>query len=392
MRPARISPVSFLKLSADVASFYGFRNLREVGRSLKPAERPRVSLAAPSFSATAQLCAAAERTSQDPTLLFYATPSPTALHTRALLENKHNETGEFGLCVVGTKESIAEVTIIKTISTIATEWGVPLARVRLNALGDRDSRERYTRELISYVRRRAQEFEPACREALLSDPFAAHHCTHERCRALLAEGPRSLTFLSEKSRAHFREILERVEGLGFDYELDDLLVGDEREQHIVFALDLREPDATIVGSIGGRWDEYLRRLGGRPQRQGSEGGAVSASIFFRKKGAGRGTFSLSPKSRAPKIFFVQLGARAKLQGLAVLEMLRRARIPVSQSFDSSRLSPQLSAAGGSGVSYVLIMGQREALDGTVILRETKNSSQTIIEISHLPRVLKSLRS
>jgi histidyl-tRNA synthetase len=64
---------------------------------------------------------------------------------------------------------------------------------------------------------------------------------------------------------------------------------------------------------------------------------------------------------------------------------------VSQSFDASHLSPQLTAAKELGVTYMLIMGQREALDNTVIVRSTQNSSQTIVGVAELPRFLKNLR-
>ena len=382
MSTARISPVSFLKLSADVASFYGFRSVRNIERTLKRRERPALR-GAPAYAAAAHLSATkVALRPQEPVLAFYATPSPVHMPERF----SQKETGEFGLCVVGVGESVGEIVILKTVSAIVSEWGAPIARVRLNTLGDRDSKERYERELLSYTRRRTSEFDPTCQENMARNLFAAHVCKHDSCRALLMEGPRSVNFLSEKSRAHFRGILEQIEGLGLAYELDDLLIGDSRNQHTIFAVDLKEQDATVLGSIGGRWDEHLRRTTGR-----KEGAIVSASIYFRKKGAARGNFISKSKERAPKVFFVQLGSRAKLQGLSVLDMLWQARVPVSQSFDSSRLSPQQNAAGSVGVSHVLIMGQREALDGTIIVRETKNNSQTIVAVGQLPRFLKNLR-
>ena len=381
MSPTRISPVSFLKLSTDVASFYGFSSVRQIEQETRQARKPIPRSASP-FAAVTHLCAVRAATPQEPVLAYYATPTPS--HAPKGLNAR--ETGEFGLCSVGGDPSGGEIVILKTVSTIVSEWGAPVARVRLNALGDRDSKERYAREMSAWVRRRANEFDEACRQSILRNPTAAHHCEHESCQSALRESPRSVNYLSEKSRSHFRKMLEQVEGLGFAYDIDDQLLGDEREQHVVFALDLEAPDATIVGSFGGRYDDYLRRLAGR-----KEAAAVSASIFFRKKGAASGTFKLRAPVRPPKIFFVQLGPLAKLQGLAVLDMLRLGKLPVSQSFDASRLSPQLNAASATGVSYVIIMGQREALDGTVIVRSLRNSSQTVVQLVALPRFLKNLK-
>jgi histidyl-tRNA synthetase len=194
-----------------------------------------------------------------------------------------------------------------------------------------------------------------------------------------------MNFLSEKSRVHFRQMLEHLERLGLPYELDDMLVGDERDPRIVFAIDLAEEDATIVSGQGGRYDDYVRRLTGR-----KDGAVASASIFFRKRGLLPGHLAMTPSRRAPKIYFVQLGLPAKLMGLGVLDSLRRAKLPVLQSFDTSHLSHQLEAAKAKGITHLLIMGQREVLDGTVILRKVATSSQTIVALRDLPRVLKTL--
>jgi histidyl-tRNA synthetase len=193
-------------------------------------------------------------------------------------------------------------------------------------------------------------------------------------------------FLSERSRQHFRLVLEHLEKLGLPYEIDDLLLGDDKMPHITFALDLEDEDSTVFGAYGGRFDDYFRREARRKDTTG-----VGASIFFKKKGASRAHFTAMPAARKPKVYFAQLGLRAKLQGLSVVDMFRQARIPLLQSFDASRLSMQLSTAQAEGVSHLIIMGQREALDGTVIVRTMQNSSQVTVPLSEIPRFLKTLR-
>jgi histidyl-tRNA synthetase len=385
MGTTRVSPVSFLKISADVASFYGFRPAREIEK--RAAEVSKVSLrgirTAHTFATTAQMatvCATGE--GGQPVLVFYATPTPT--HMPSHLPER--ETAEFGLQIVGTSESVGEIILFKTIATILNEWGTPLRRVRLNALGDRESRERFMRELTLHVRKHTHRLPEEYRVLVSTNPSALYGITHEEAQAIVLEAPRSINFLTEKSRAHFRSILEYLEELGLPYELDERLVGDERAHHIAFAVDLDEDDATVVGIMGGRYDDFLKTY---TRRVGSSG--VGASIFFRKKGASRGSFAVHTPQHKPKIYFAQLGLRAKLQGLGVLEMLRSARIPVEQSFDAAHLSSQLAQARIQGVTHLLIMGQREALDGTVIVRTMQNSAQSTLPLCDMPRFLKTLR-
>jgi len=298
----------------------------------------------------------------------------------------NRETGEFGLQVVGSGETMGEVLLLKTLAMIAEEWGVKPRAVRLNALGDRDSQQRFQRELGSFVRKQTERLPEAYRDEILKNPLRLYHYTDESCRAVAAEAPRPTHFLSEKSRMHFRQVLEHVEYLGLPYELDDTLVGDERGPHTLFALDFTGGDSTLLACTGGRYDEYLRR-----ETRHKESVGVCASIYFRKMGVKPAVYAAPGRAHKPKIYFAQLGARAKLQGLEVIDMLRAARVPAWQSFNTTHLSVQLATAREKGVSHLLIMGQREALDGTVIVRSMQNSSQITIMLTEVPRFLKTLR-
>lgn len=344
------------------------------------------------FATTTAACASRLSSHPDePLLAYYATPTPTHMPPPGSMVGPFEETpprelGEFGLQVVGTPESIGEVILLKTLTTILAEWGVRVTQVRINALGDKDSKTRFSRELGLYVRKHAHHFDEECRGKLAENPYAPYQCHGETCRQVMSEGPRAMNFLSEKSRSHFRQVLEHLEGLSLPYQLDDLLIGDDRDPRLAFALDTEEPDQTLLVSVGGRYDDFVRRTTGR-----KEGSSVGASIYFRKKGLPPGSFSAAAPARKPHIYFVQLGLRAKLQSLTVLDLLRGAGVPVLQSFDSSRLAPQLSAAREQGVSHLIIMGQREALDGTVIVRAMNNSSQHIVALTALPRFLKALK-
>lgn len=376
MSTSRLSPAGFLKLSQDVASFYGFRPLREVEKLVPTAVHKRT---AHNFAYASTSLAHSSATG-DTAMAYYASAHP--MHVPVPLVAK--ELGEFGLQVSGASESVGEVLILKTVATILSEWGGGITRVRINAMGDKDSRARFARELSSYLKRQAHNLPEEWRERAVQDPMAFYICTEEACLAVAEQAPRAMNFLSEKSRAHFREMLEHLEHLGLSYELDDSLVGDEREPRITFAIDTQD-DATVVGSMGGRYDDHVRRISGR-----KDATAVHASLYFKKKGLVPGSFQLEGPANRPRIYFVQLGLRAKLRSLEVSDILREARIPVLQSFDSSKLSPQLSAASAAGVSHLIIMGQREALDGTVIVRAADNSAQTTLGLTQLPRYLKAL--
>ena len=77
----------------------------------------------------------------------------------------------------------------------------------------------------------------------------------------------------------------------------------------------------------------------------------------------------------PKIFLIQLGEAAKKQSLKLAEEFRKAQIPIALTLSKDSLRGQLQVAAKLGVLYSLILGQKEAMDGTIIIRDMDSGVQ-----------------
>ena len=74
-----------------------------------------------------------------------------------------------------------------------------------------------------------------------------------------------------------------------------------------------------------------------------------------------------------------------------MEILRENKIPIYQTLSKDSLSTQLANASKIGTPYCIIFGQKEAMDGTVIVRDMKTHSQDIVRIEKLSEYLKKLK-
>ena len=92
--------------------------------------------------------------------------------------------------------------------------------------------------------------------------------------------------------------------------------------------------------------------------------------------------------KKPKIFFIQLSFDAKLKAISVIEILRQARIPMAQSIAKDSLGTQLGLAEKLAVPHTIILGQKEALENTVIVRDMQNRSQEVVPLAKLADYLK----
>ena len=96
------------------------------------------------------------------------------------------------------------------------------------------------------------------------------------------------------------------------------------------------------------------------------------------------------QKRKPKFYFIRLGFEARLRSLIIVEMLRQAHIPVYQSLGKEQLADQMELAEQLDIPYSIIMGHKEALEKSVIVRNMDNRSQSIIPINELTQYLKTL--
>jgi histidyl-tRNA synthetase len=136
------------------------------------------------------------------------------------IEREHT----FHLDVLGTTKSIAEATLIKTGIEILREEGFTDLIVHINSVGDRDSMARFCRELAVYYRKNIDLLSPHCRQLLKKDPYEVFECKNEKCLAVKEHAPSPMSYLTEPSREHFREVLEYLETLGITYKIDNTLV------------------------------------------------------------------------------------------------------------------------------------------------------------------------
>lgn len=382
----------FIKIGALTAHHYGFQSIPQITRDprckeSKASSVKKVSVADRKLDAAHGLLSGGICTYYDsrlfgiegPVQFFSFDPVPRS--------------GEIALSlhVVGVQKSIAEALLIQTVRALLTDFGYAHHSVRVNSLGDVDSSARYTRELTNYMKKRLDDMPSTARELMKEHVFLALMNLIEKDHELAHKSPSPLEFLSDSSRRHFREIIEYLDMTETPYEIDTRLIGHHAcYSDALFTVDIQnESGARLEDSpisvTGGRYDEFVRKM------TKTQVPAASAVIVLKERKAP--TRIPNPRTGGmPSIFVVQLGFGPKIRSLMLIDELRQAHIPVGQSVVSDSLSEQLRMAEKHDVPYSLILGQKEYVEKTVIVRDMRSRSQECVPqsslISHLKRVVK----
>jgi histidyl-tRNA synthetase len=236
---------------------------------------------------------------------------------------------------------------------------------------------------------------------LKNSPLRLLDCKEESCAPYKKDAPRPMNSLNPESKKHFKEVLEYLEGTGVNYELNHHLVrGLDYYTHTVFEFErtfteekelpngnIETTEKTLSIGGGGRYD-YLGKIMGSRKDVPAVGVALGIDRILLMPGAENVQSKVQKK---PKVFFVQIGLEAKLHSLTIVEMLRKARVPMAQSLSKDSLGVQLGMAERLEVPYVIIFGQKEAMDGVVIVRNMKNHSQETVKINDVAEYIKKLK-
>jgi len=329
---------------------------------------------------------------------------------------------QWGIEILGDAHPVLDAEVISIALAFFKEVNLPV-RLEINSIGCNDCRPAYVQTLTDFYGQKRELLCGSCKVRIEHNPLRLLDCKEVQC-ALLKEGaPQIVDTLCEACRGHFMQVLEYLEELSISYEVNAYLVrGLDYYSRTVFEIfpgegkEVRggkevsgkdegqadgggeagkagadekaseEPEKLMgaqsaLGS-GGRYDGLVEYLGGRPTPAvGFAVGLERVVACLRRRGD-----PPAPKY-APRIFIAQLGEAARRRAFALWHDLR-AQIPVAVSFSKDGLKAQLEIANRLGVRYAVIIGQKEIIDKTAIIRDMEAGMQEVVDYNKIVSAIK----
>lgn len=301
---------------------------------------------------------------------------------------RYRQFNQFGIEIIGEKDSIIDVQSILVMYSILHDLGLKNLMVKINSIGDDNCRPLYRKALVRYLREKKSSLCFDCQRRMKVNPLRVLDCKNEKCQETLASAPQSVDYLCEECKKHLRDVLEYLDELKVPYCLDSRLVrGLDYYTRTVFEIvSTREGENTgdaLAG--GGRYDNLSKMLGGGETPACGAAAGVERIVAEMREIKAKVNFS-----SVPEIFFAQIGPLAKKKSLPILEDLRKAGIKVGEAFGKDSLKAQLGKASRLGAKVVLILGQREALDNMILVRNMQTAKQVEINQEDIIKEVKNI--
>ncbi len=300
-------------------------------------------------------------------------------------EGRYREHHQVNYDVFGELDPILDAQVIQIAARMVQSLGIKAVQIQVNSIGCPVCRKDYKDLLVNYLESKKNKLCLDCKRRLETSPLRVLDCKEDKCFQVASSAPQSVDHLCDECRVHFKTLLEYLDELDLSYVINPQLVrGLDYYTKTVFEIWSGEEEGRKLSlGGGGRYDGLIKSLGGENTP------AIGFGLGMERLIAEMKRVQAKPyKAPRPKVFMAQLGDLAKKKSLKLFSEMEKNGILVAESFGRGSLKSQLRVADKLEVEMTLILGQKEALDGTVIIKNMATGVQEIVNMAKLVDIIK----
>ncbi len=309
--------------------------------------------------------------------LFYIGPCFRAERPQ---KGRYRQFHQFGLEIIGATDARADAETIACAVDVYRELGLNDFTIRLNSLGDSESRPRYKEALIAYITPFADQLSEVSRNRLETNPMRILDTKIEKEREMLRGAPILADFLDDESRQHHEEVKAHLTSIGLTFQDDPFLVRG-LDYYSRTAFEIESDSLGAQGSLagGGRYDLLSLELGAK-QIIPAVGFAAGMERLIMALDAANLIDIPSPRLDA---FIVALGDAALSWTFPMAHSLRENGIKVGYDLKGRSMKAQMREASRQNAKFVIIVGEDELVAGAAQVKDMDQSSQRSVPFDQL---------
>ena len=303
-------------------------------------------------------------------------------------KGRYRQFNQLGVEVFGMPGAMAELELISMSRKFWDHLGFSdFVQLQVNTLGELAERQRYKEILVEYLTDHENQLDEDSKRRLTRNPLRILDSKNPEMQQLLANAPKLIDVLDEKSREHFQSFCDGLDALQVPYVVNPVLVrGLDYYGHTVFewVTDKLGSQATVCA--GGRYDILVEQLGGNPTP------AVGFALGIERIYLLMETLNLLKKEKKKNaLYIIAVNEQAVVRGLIISEMIRSTypEIEVSVNTAVGSFKSQFKKADKSDARLALILGEDELANQQISIKDLRNEAEQItVDQNMINQVLK----
>lgn len=288
---------------------------------------------------------------------------------------------QFGVEAFGSKDPIMDADVIMLAVTIIKAFGLKGIKVRINSLGDEESRNNYKEALIKHFSSHIDELCNDCKDRLVKNPLRILDCKVDRETNAYKTAPKIEEYLNEESKNYFNSVLKYLDNAGVEYVIDNNLVrGLDYYSHTIFEVEAQIEGfgAQNVLCGGGRYDKLVESLDGPSMP--AVGFAFGLERFLMALEAEGKIIDQPNKAH---LYIMPLGEEAKIKCLKLANEARFNGLITEIDYLNKSMKNQFKQAERCGATYIAIMGSEEIENNEINVKNVKTQKQEKVNVDDM---------
>lgn len=307
-----------------------------------------------------------------PTKLFYMGPMFRYDRPQA---GRYRQFHQFGVEALTAPGPAVDAEIIMLAVTFFQKLGLTELKLLINSVGCPQCRPLYREKLQEFLRSKLPELCHDCQGRFDRNPMRILDCKNETCTQLSQGAPQMVDCLCDECQDHFSGLQALLDAANVSYTLNPRLVrGLDYYTKTAFEIQYAPLGAQSAVCGGGRYDGLIEECGGQP----------TPGIGFAI-GMERVMLALEKQNLLPALatgidaFVAPLGTAVQPTAFALLTALRQAGFTADMDYMSRSLKAQMKYANKYPARFVLIIGDDEAAQGKVMLKNMQSGEQELVD-------------
>lgn len=308
--------------------------------------------------------------------LFYIGPMFRAERPQ---KGRQRQFHQFGAELIGSAAPVADAEIIAFMVEVYREIGIANTTLKINSVGDPESRKNYKQALINYFTPFWDQLSDISKTRLESNPMRILDSKEPEDQPIIENAPIITDFLNEDSLSHYIQVKNHLDALGISYVESPRLVRG-LDYYSKTAFELVSPDLGSQDALGGggRYDLLIEEIGGPPTpavgfASGIERLMIACDALKIKLG----------DEQRLDVYMVTRGDEAVAFALSKLPELRKLNLSASMDYSGRSIKAQMKEANRESARYTLIVGESELASRQFILRDMDQSTETSLHWDEL---------
>ncbi|KTD41376.1 histidine--tRNA ligase [Legionella parisiensis] len=303
-------------------------------------------------------------------------------------KGRYRQFNQLGVEAFGMQGALVELELISLCRKFWEQLGfADFVQLQVNTLGELTERHDYKKTLVEYLTDHENQLDEDSKRRLTRNPLRILDSKNPEMQQLLANAPKLIDVLGEKSRAHFQSFCDGLDALKVPYVINPVLVrGLDYYGHTVFEWVTDKLGSQSTVCAGGRYDILIEQLGGNPTP------AVGFALGIERIYLLMETLNLlQQESKKNALYLIATNEQAVIRGLVISEWIRKAypKIEVSVNTAGGSFKSQFKKADKSGARLALVLGEDELANEQISIKDLRNEAEQItVDQNMINQVLK----